>query len=107
MPKALYITHEGKQHEFEIANGVSLMTAAIHNSIYEIVGDCGGSSSCATCHVYVDERFVDSLPPPDAREADMLECVAAEKKPNSRLCCQIFMSPELDGIVVDIPDKQW
>jgi len=107
MAKAIYISHNGTRHELEVAEGVSLMQAAVSNGIYDIVGDCGGSASCATCHVYVNEDFMEKVPAPSTREAEMLECAAAEIKPNSRLCCQIVMSQELDGIVVDIPETQW
>lgn len=107
MSKVLYVSHEGTRHELDVAEGVSLMQAAVSNGIYDIVGDCGGSASCATCHVYVDSAFMDKVPAPNDREIAMLECVAAELKTNSRLCCQITMTPELDGIVVEIPDKQW
>mgnify|MGYP002619500948 CR=1 FL=1 len=107
MSKVLYVSHDGTRHELDVADGISLMQAAVSNGIYDIVGDCGGSASCATCHVYVNEAFTDKVPAPNERETGMLECVAAELKPNSRLCCQIIMTPELDGIVVDIPDIQW
>lgn len=107
MSKVIYITHDGTRHELEVSNGVSLMQAAVSNSIYDIVGDCGGSASCATCHVYVDEAYQDKIPAPTERETGMLECAAAEVKSGSRLCCQIVMSPELDGIVVNIPETQW
>lgn len=107
MPKALYVSHDGTCRELDVANGVNLMQAAVSNGIYDIVGDCGGSASCATCHVYVDETFADKVPTANEREIGMLECVAAELKPNSRLCCQITMTPELDGIVVKVPDQQW
>ncbi|PRB84547.1 2Fe-2S iron-sulfur cluster-binding protein [Pseudomonas sp. MYb185] len=107
MSKVVYISHDGTRHELDVSDGVSLMQAAVSNGIYDIVGDCGGSASCATCHVYVDEAFCDKLPAPTEREAGMLECAAAEVKPNSRLCCQIVMSPVLDGLVVEIPDRQW
>lgn len=107
MSKAIYVSHDGTRHELEVPDGVSLMQAAVSNSIYDIVGDCGGSASCATCHVYVGEAFRDKLPAATERETDMLECAAAEVKTNSRLCCQIAMSPELDGIVVEMPETQW
>lgn len=107
MSKVVYVSHDGTRRELDIADGVSLMQAAVSNGIYDIVGDCGGSASCATCHVYVDNSFMDKVPAPSERETGMLDCAAAEVKPNSRLCCQIVMTSELDGIVVDIPDKQW
>jgi 2Fe-2S ferredoxin len=107
MSKVVYVSHDGTRRELDVADGVSLMQAAISNGIYDIVGDCGGSASCATCHVYVDDAFMDKVLPPNERETGMMDCAAAEVKPNSRLSCQIAMTPELDGIVVYIPDKQW
>lgn len=107
MAKAIYISHDGTRHELDVAEGVSLMQAAVSNGIYDIVGDCGGSASCATCHVYVNEAFQDKVAAPSTREVEMLECAAAEVKTNSRLCCQIVMSQDLDGIMVDIPETQW
>nr|3W9C_B Chain B, Putidaredoxin [Pseudomonas putida] len=105
--KVVYVSHDGTRRELDVADGVSLMQAAVSNGIYDIVGDCGGSASCATCHVYVNEAFTDKVPAANEREIGMLESVTAELKPNSRLCCQIIMTPELDGIVVDVPDRQW
>lgn len=107
MSKVVYVSHDGTRHELDVADGVSLMQAAVSNGIYDIVGDCGGSASCATCHVYVNDAFMDKLQAPNERETSMMDCTAAEVKPNSRLCCQITMTPELDGIIVEIPDKQW
>src|SRR5690554_49683 len=107
MSKVIYISHDGTRRELDVPDGVSLMQAAVSNGIYDIVGDCGGSASCATCHVYVDEAFQNRIPAPNERETGMLECASAEIKPNSRLCCQIVMSQELDGIVVEIPETQW
>lgn len=107
MSKVIYISHDGTRRELDVANGTSLMQAAVSNGIYDIVGDCGGSASCATCHVYVQDEFADKVPPPNTREAEMLQCTAAELKPNSRLCCQISMAASLDGIVVEIPAEQW
>ena len=82
------------------------MEAAIQNDIDGIVAECGGGCACATCHVYVDDAFVDRLPPIGDMEGDMLECTAAERRAGSRLSCQIKMSDELEGLVVTIPDRQ-
>ena len=107
MPKAIYISHDGSRRELEVAAGTSLMKAAVSNGIYDIVGDCGGSASCATCHVYVDGAYLPKIPDPSARELEMLASTSAERRDNSRLSCQIEMNAALDGIVVRIPDQQW
>jgi ferredoxin, 2Fe-2S len=107
MPKAIYLSHNGARRELEIAVGTSLMKAAVSNGIYDIVGDCGGSASCATCHVYVDGAYLPKIPTPSARELEMLALTAAERRDNSRLSCQIEMNAALEGIVVQIPDQQW
>lgn len=107
MPKAIFISHDGTEKEVEVKSGTSLMQAAISNGVYDIVGDCGGSASCATCHVYVDEDFKDKLEPVQDREEEMLGCTACERASNSRLSCQIVMSDDLDGIVLRIPEEQW
>lgn len=107
MPKVIYLSPDGSETALEVAAGTNLMQAAVSNGIYAIVGDCGGSASCATCHVYVDEKHLEKIPAPDPREAEMLECTAAERKGNSRLSCQIVMNDELDGIILRIADRQW
>lgn len=107
MAKVVYVTAEGNRREVEVENGVSLMQAALSNGIYEIVGDCGGSASCATCHCYVSEDYLARIPGIQPREEEMLESVAAERKPNSRLSCQIIMNDSLDGLVLDLPEEQW
>jgi ferredoxin len=71
-----------------------------------IVAECGGSAMCGTCHVYVDPAWLDKLPAPLPNELEMLECTAAERLPESRLSCQIKLTPGLDGLVVRIPDRQ-
>ena len=105
MPKITYIEHNGKSHEIEVANGLSVMEGAIQNNIPGIDADCGGAMACATCHVYVKEEWFNNLPQKEQGEEDMLD-MAFEPKKNSRLSCQILVSKELDGIVVDLPKKQ-
>lgn len=107
MSKVIYISHAGSRHELDVAEGVSLMQAAVSNGIYDIVGDCGGSASCATCHVYVDDLFLARLPEATLREQEMLQCTAAELQAGSRLSCQIAMTEALDGLTVRMPDQQW
>lgn len=107
MPKAIYLTQDGKRAELEVRVGTNLMQAAVSNSIHEIVGDCGGSASCATCHVYVEDLYAHMLPEMSSAEEDMLQCTASERRPSSRLSCQIVMTDELDGITVHIAERQW
>ena len=105
MPKITYIEHNGKKHTIDVANGLSIMEGAIQNNIPGIDADCGGAMACATCHVYVKEEWFNNLPQKEQGEEDMLD-MAFEPKKNSRLSCQILVSKELDGIVVDLPKKQ-
>lgn len=106
MPQVIYVSHDGNRQEVEVQSGTSVMQAAVDNMIDGIIGECGGSCSCATCHVYVDPAWVDRLPAADEMEKDMLACVL-EPRPNSRLSCQIKMRPELDGLVIHTPESQF
>ena len=105
MPKITYIEHNGKSHKIEVANGLTVMEGAVQNNIPGIDADCGGSCSCATCHVYVDEKWFNKLSKSEEGEQDMLD-MAYEPKKNSRLSCQLIVSDELDGLVVTTPEKQ-
>ena len=105
MPKITYIEHSGKSHTIEVANGLSVMEGAVQNNIPGIDADCGGSMACATCHVYVKEEWFNKLPKKEDGEEDMLD-MAFEPKKNSRLSCQLMISDQLDGLVVNLPEKQ-
>ena len=105
MPKITYIEHNGKSHEIEVANGLSVMEGAVQNNIPGIDADCGGSCACATCHVYVDEKWFNKLTKKEDAEEDMLD-MAYEPKKFSRLSCQLIVSDELEGLVVNLPAKQ-
>ena len=105
MPKITYIEHNGKSHEIEISNGLSLMEGAVQNNISGIDADCGGSCACATCHVYVDEKWFNKLSNKESAEEDMLD-MAFEPSKFSRLTCQITATDDLDGLVVKMPSKQ-
>ena len=105
MPKITYIEHSGKTHTIEVANGLSVMEGAVQNNIPGIDADCGGSMACATCHVYVKEEWFNKLPKKEEGEEDMLD-MAFEPKKNSRLSCQLMVSDQLDGLVVNLPEKQ-
>ena len=105
MPKITYIEHNGKTHVQEVPNGLSVMEGAVQNNIPGIDADCGGSCACATCHIYVDEKWVEKLPKKIESEQDMLD-MAFEPNKFSRLSCQITVTDELDGLVVKMPSKQ-
>ena len=105
MAKIKYIEHNGNQHEIDVANGLSVMEGAVQNDIPGIDADCGGGMACATCHVYVKEEWFNKLPTKEDGEEDMLD-MAFEPKKNSRLSCQLTVSDELDGLIVNIPSKQ-
>ena len=105
MPKITYIDHKGSSKSIEVENGLTVMEGAIQNNIPGIDADCGGSMACATCHVYVEEKWLDKLPKAEDGEIDMID-MAFEPKKNSRLSCQITIVDELDGLIVKTPEKQ-
>ena len=105
MPKINYITHDNQTHTVEVQNGLTVMEGAVQNDIPGIDADCGGGMACATCHVYVQENWFSNLSNKSDGEEDMID-MAFEPKKNSRLSCQIVVSDELDGLVVNIPSKQ-
>jgi 2Fe-2S ferredoxin len=100
-----FVQPDGSRQTVEAKTGTSLMEAAVDNDVAGIVAECGGACSCATCHVYVDAAWVAKLPPPDAQEDGMLDCVL-ERTKQSRLSCQIEIGPLLDGLLVEVPDAQ-
>ena len=105
MTKITYITHNNENHTIDVQNGLTVMEGAVQNNIPGIDADCGGSMACATCHVYVKEDWFDKINKKSEGEDDMLD-QAYEPKKNSRLSCQIIVSDDLDGLVVDMPEKQ-
>ena len=105
MPKITYNTHDNDTYTIEVQNGLTVMEGAVQNDVPGIDADCGGGMACATCHVYVKEDWFNRLPKKEDGEEDMLD-MAFEPKPNSRLSCQIIVSDDLDGLVVDMPEKQ-
>ena len=105
MPKITYIEDNGKSHQIDVANGLTVMEGAIQNNIPGIDADCGGSMACATCHVYVKEDWFNRLPKKENGEEDMID-MAYEPNKFSRLSCQITVSDEMDGLVVQLPKKQ-
>ena len=105
MAKIKYIEFTGKEHEVDVPNGMSVMEGAVRSDIPGIDADCGGGMSCATCHVYVKDEWFNKLPKKEDGEEDMLD-MAFEPKKISRLSCQILVSDELDGLIVNLPEKQ-
>jgi 2Fe-2S ferredoxin len=105
MPKIKYIEHSGKEHEVDVPAGWSVMEGAVKNLIPGIDADCGGACACATCHVFVDQAWLGKLPPKEDMEETMLD-FAPDMAANSRLSCQIKVTPALDGLVVRMPKSQ-
>lgn len=106
MTNITYIESSGRSTTINLNDGWSLMQGATANGIDGIVGECGGSCACATCHCYVDEARLGDLPAASDGELDMLENVAAERKPNSRLACQIKATAALEGLIIRLPETQ-
>ena len=106
MPKITYITPDGARHDTEVENGYSVMEGAINNNIEGIVAECGGACACATCHSYIDEAWLDKMPPMDDMEDSMLDA-AYERKDTSRLTCQIEVNDTLDGLIIHVADNEY
>ena len=105
MPKITYIDSSGNKKIIEVSKGLSVMEGAVQNNVPGIDADCGGGMACATGHVYVKENWFNKLPKAEDGELDMID-MAFEPKKNSRLSCQIIVTDELDGLVVNTPTKQ-
>jgi 2Fe-2S ferredoxin len=106
MPKVTYISHTGESTTIDAPVGTTVMENAVRNGIEGIVAECGGACMCATCHVYVDPAFLDRLPPIGEEQEEMLGSTFAERKPNSRLSCQIEVTPAYEGLIVRMPERQ-
>ena len=105
MAKITYIEFNGAEHVVDVKNGLSVMEGAVKNNIPGIDADCGGACACATCHVYVDQAWLDKTGSQSAMEESMLD-FAENVEPNSRLSCQIKVTDDLDGLVVRMPQSQ-
>ncbi len=106
MAKITYVEYDGTEHMIEVADGLSVMEGAVRNRVPGIDADCGGACACSTCHVYIDPTWQEKVGPPNEMEEDMLD-FAFDVKENSRLSCQIKVGPELDGLKVRMPEKQF
>ena len=105
MPKITYIENNGKSHSVDVPKGLTVMEGAVQNNIPGIDADCGGGMACATCHVYVKEEWFDKINPKSEGEDDMID-QAHQPSKFSRLSCQISVSDDIDGLVVNLPEKQ-
>lgn len=106
MPRIHFILKDGSPHDVDARIGSSVMESAIHANVRGIDAECGGSCACATCHVYVEDAFIASLPAPHDMEEDLLGMVAAERRPGSRLSCQVIVNASMEGLIVRVPDRQ-
>lgn len=106
MTRIRYVEPCGHARDVEVDQGLSVMEGAILNMVPGIEAECGGACVCATCHVYVDEAYASTLCPPNATEHEMLDAVASERRPTSRLSCQIKVAAALDGLTVYLPERQ-
>jgi Ferredoxin len=105
MTKITIVAFDGTRYDIDAENGSTVMENAVRNSVPGIEAECGGACACATCHVYVDEDWTDTVGAPSPMEEDMLD-FAFDVRPNSRLSCQIKVRDELDGLVVNVPERQ-
>jgi 2Fe-2S ferredoxin len=99
------VAFDGTRYDLDAESGSTVMENAVRNSVPGIEAECGGACACATCHVYVDDEWVERAGPPAAMEEDMLD-FAFDVRPSSRLSCQIKLTPTLDGLVVHVPERQ-
>jgi 2Fe-2S ferredoxin len=106
VPKVVYVSADGEQRVIDAVVGDSVMSAAVRNGVPGIIGECGGNSSCATCHVWVRDEFLDLVGEPGDLEDDLLDLGVADRRESSRLGCQIPLTDELDGLVVEVPPEQ-
>jgi len=106
MVKVVFIEHDGNSHEVNASAGESLMEAAVSNNVPGIDADCGGNCACATCHVFINPEWISKVGERREMESSMLE-FSENLKPTSRLACQIEVSEELDGLIVELPEAQY
>lgn len=100
-------TQDGARRTLQAKTGQSLMRAVTRANVDEIAADCGGCLTCATCHVYIDAKWLPVLAPAAPDELAMLEMTASERRPNSRLSCQVELVAALDGLSIELPLRQY
>jgi 2Fe-2S ferredoxin len=106
MPTITFIGPDNRSERVEAYLGESAMLAATKHGLDGIVAECGGNAMCATCHVYVDDQWIARLAAVSDEEDALLDGTASERQSNSRLSCQIRITPELDGLVLRLPERQ-
>lgn len=106
MPSITFVSADGSEEKVVAVEKSTLMQTALDEGVDGIVADCGGGCACATCHCYIDERWLEVVGPANEFEEEMLDATAAERKANSRLSCQITVTDEMDGLIVHLPDEQ-
>lgn len=106
MSKITFVKHDGEELSYEADNGLSVMNIAVDNLVPGIDADCGGECNCATCHVYVDEKWWDKVGTTNSTEEAIMS-LNPDRQTTSRLSCQIKMSDELDGLVINLPEFQY
>lgn len=105
MAHVKFITKSGQEVSIDARPGMTLMEAATRNGVSGIIAECGGACSCSTCHVHVHADWYAKLPAPSENEAAMLEFAQEYKPGASRLSCQIKVTPDMEGLVVDVADN--
>jgi 2Fe-2S ferredoxin len=105
VPKVVYVRSDGTERAIDAPSGESVMRVAVDNDVPGIIGECGGNLSCATCHVWVRDEFLAAVGSPGEFEDDILELGVEDRRPGSRLSCQITISADLDGLTVDVPPE--
>ncbi|HSY87198.1 MAG TPA: 2Fe-2S iron-sulfur cluster-binding protein [Verrucomicrobiae bacterium] len=103
MPKVTWVLGNGKEITAEVPVGHNMMEAAVAHNVPDVIGECGGCLSCATCHVFVDPAWFAKTGGPSEMESDMLEITMVDRQATSRLSCQIISAAELDGLILKVP----
>ena len=106
MTKITFVDHAGKSTTIDAENGSTIMETAIRNDVAGIVAECGGSCACATCHVYIDDAWLEKVGKAGPLEEDMLDFAYDPGPARSRLTCQIKVNEAVDGLIVQMPEKQ-
>lgn len=106
MAKVTYIESSGTEHVVDVRVGLSAMEGAVKANLPSILAECGGACACATCHVYVDDAWLEKTGSPAEVEVGMLE-FAENVQSNSRLSCQIKVCDDLDGLILHLPDSNF
>lgn len=106
MTNIIFETADGSMQTVDAVDGTTIMQTAVDNGIEAIVAECGGACSCATCHCYIEESFLTKLSATGEIEQALID-YAVNPQPNSRLSCQILVSPDLEGMIVRLPESQY